>query len=107
MGHGTSHVIDDHHKITEKSVPSGLRADQILVEYFELKTTVSIEVEKTISDYQELFSKEKKTKADKSRLKVLEEQLEKYNYNLAETVKDREVQKQLLKILQDESKKND
>lgn len=103
----TSHVADDQHKITEKPVPSGLRADQILVEYFDLKTTVSIEVEKTISEYQDLSSKKEKSEEDKSHLKMLEEKLEKYDYNLAETVKDRTVQKQLLELLQDEGTTND
>ncbi len=103
----SSHVADDQHKITEKPLPSGLRADQILVEYFDLKTTVSIEVEKTISDYQDLFSKKDKSEHDKSRLKELQEQLEKYNYNLAESVKDREIQKQLLILLKNEGINND
>lgn len=105
----TSHIVDDQYKITEKPVPYGLRADQVLVEYFDLKTTVSIEVEKTISDYQELFSKKDKDKTpgDNARLQELEKKLEKYNYNLAETVKDREIQKQLLEMLQNESTGND
>jgi hypothetical protein len=103
----SSHVSDGQHIITGKPLPSGLRADQILVEYFDLKTTVSMEVEKTISDYQELFSKKDKSEDDESYLKELEEKLEKYNYNLAESVKDRVVQKQLLEILQKKSTEND
>ena len=103
----SSHVADGQHKITEKPLPSGLRADQILVEYFDLKTTVSIEVEKTISDYQDLFSKIDKSDDDKSKLKELQEQLEKYNYNLAESVKDREIQKQLLIMLKNEGINDD
>jgi len=100
----TSHIANDQHKITEKPLPSGLRADQVLVEYFDLKTTVSIEVEKTIKEYQNLSSKEVKTDGDRNRIKVLEEKLEKYDYNLAETVRDRVVQQQLLKLLQDKGK---
>ncbi len=64
-------------------------------------------MEKTISDYQELFSKKNKSDAEESDLKKLEEQLEKYNYNLAESVKDRVVQKQLLEILKKKSIEND
>ena len=105
----TSHIIDDQYKLIEKPVPYGLRADQVLVEYFDLTTTVSIEVEKTISEYQELFSKKDKDKTpdDNTRLKELEAKLEKYSYNLAETVKDREIQKQLLEMLQKEGTGND
>lgn len=104
-----SHVIDDQYKITEKPVPYGLRADQVLVEYFDLKTTVSMEVEKTISSYQELLSKDDKEKTpdDVTHQKELEEKLEKYDYNLAENVRDREIQKQLLEILQKEGAEND
>lgn len=103
----TSHVIDGQYKLTEKPVPSGLRADQVLVEYFDLPTTVSLEVEKTISEYQELFSKKDKISDDNTRLQELEKKLETYNYNLAETVKDREIQKKLLEILQNEGAGND
>ena len=103
----SSHVADNQHKITGKPLPSGLRADQILVEYFDLKTTVNTEVEKTINEYQDLSSKKEKSEEDKSRLKILEVKLKKYNYHLAETVKDRAVQKRLLEMLQNEGANND
>lgn len=98
----TSHVVDEHHKITEKAIPSGLRADQILVEYFDLETTVSIEAEELISKYQDLSAKKNRSEEDGIQLKELEAQLEKYDYNLAENVRDREMQKRLLKILEKE-----
>ena len=84
-----------------------MRADQILVEYFGLNTTVSPKIEDLISKYQKLFSKEGKTSKDKTNLERFGKQLEKYNYNLAESVRDIEMQKKLLKIIEIEKKKDD
>ncbi len=104
----TSHTIEGQHKLIEKQVPFGLRADQVLVEYFDLSSSVSIGVEETINEYSELFHEKVKTPQMKARLKQLEKKLQNYDYNLAETVRDREVQRKLLSILQkEETEDND
>lgn len=95
------------HDALPKPLPSGLRADQVLVEYFGLDTTLSEKVESIIMDYQKLFSKDNKSRSDDEKLIELGERLEEYDFNLAESVKDIEMQKKLLVMLNNEKVKND
>lgn len=95
------------HDVLPRELPSGLRADQILVDYFDLTTTLSENVEDKIKKYQELFSLEKKTPEQKLDLENLGKELEKFDFNLAASVKDREMQKEFFKILEEEKGKND
>ena len=103
----TSFAGRKKHEVIPKDVPAGLRADQILVDYFDLNTTLSEKVEGIIREYQEIFSKDNKSLGDKKRLSELGSQLEDYNYNLAESVQDMEMQKKLFSLLEEEKDKHD
>ena len=103
----TSYIGKEKHDVLPKPLPQGLRADQILVQYFDLSTTLSVKVEELISDYQEIYLKDNKSTDDKNKLKELGRQLEDCDYNLAESVKDRELQKKLLSLLESDEAKSD
>jgi len=99
----TSFTRDSKHEVVPRPLPSGLRADQILVEYFDLNTTLSENVESIVREYQKIFSIEKKSKDEKARLEQLGKKLEQFDYNLAESVKDREMQKRLFTLLENDN----
>lgn len=103
----TSFTGDSKHEVIPKPLPSGLRADQILVEYFDLETTLSEKVENAIREYQDIFSIEKKSTSQKARLEQLGKKLEHYDFNLAESVRDRAMQKRLLEMLENEKGEDD
>ena len=97
-------------KIEKNSVPVGYRADQVLVDYFDLETTVSPEFEKKVNELRRLSLKratEKLGKEEARRLEKLSRELEKNAPLLYEREQDREIElrtekyhKKLIKLLE-------
>ncbi len=76
-------------KIQEKGLPVGLRADQILVDYFELTTTVYETLQKMIDRLRELFGKTKRNPAEEREYKALDLKVREEAPLLAEREDDR------------------
>lgn len=76
-------------RIQEKELPFGLRADQILVDYFELVTTVNVTLQKKIDRLRELFGKAKLKAAETKEYKALDLELRNEAPLLAEREDDR------------------
>jgi len=77
------------YKIQEKELPIGLRADQILVDYFELTTTVYETLQKKIDRLRELFGKTKREPPEEREYKALDLELREEAPFLAEREDDR------------------
>jgi len=75
--------------IQEKGLPVGLRADQILVDYFELTTTVNETLQKKIDRLRELFGKTKRNPEEEREYKALDLKLRDEAPLLAEREDDR------------------
>jgi hypothetical protein len=80
---------DNGCQIQEKELPVGLRADQILVDYFELTTTVNVTLQKKIDRLRELFGKAKLEAAETKEYVALDLELRKEAPLLAEREDDR------------------
>lgn len=76
-------------KLIKKGIPRGLRTDQILVDYFELPTTINITSEKKINRLRELFLKESLDTAEQEEMDRLDKELSKEAPLLAEREDDR------------------
>lgn len=81
------------------NVPRGLRTDQVLVDYFDLPTTLNISVERKLNDLKKLYSEEHR---NDDKIASLLSELESYNYELAENARDRDLQKRVLDFLSNE-----
>ena len=87
--------------VIPREIPRGLRTDQILLDYFELPTTLNVttaNVVKEVRALQEMSSK-KRTSAQTRKLKLLQKQLGRMDFSLAESAKDREFQRKALAFL--------
>ncbi len=77
-------------KIEMKDLPAGLRADQILVDYFELPTTINVTLQKKVDRLRQLFAKGSLDDAEKVEYQKLDEELQKDAPLLAERESDRQ-----------------
>jgi chromosome segregation ATPase len=84
-----------------RDIPRGLRADQILVDYFELGTTLNLATEKKVKQLEKLMSKPKgqRSSRQKAELESLLQEIQELNFTLAESSRDREFQKSALEFL--------
>lgn len=97
-------------KIIKKNVPIGYRADQVLVDYFGLSTTISPSIEQKFKRLRELSFKEKNknlSTVEKQEKRALDKELRSRSPGLYEKEEDREIAKEssdrikiLLKLLE-------
>lgn len=92
---------EDAVTVHPREIPRGLRADQILLDYFELETTLNLATEKKVKQLEELMSKPKAQRSprERSRLASLLQEMRELNFTLAESFRDREFQKSALEFL--------
>ena len=81
--------ITDSVKAESVILERGLRADQILVDYFELPTTITIKLQKKVERLRELFLMKRLRSDEKKELDKLDKELKKYAPLLAEREEDR------------------
>lgn len=82
----------DSGRIQEKKLPVGLRADQILVDYFELTTTLNVVLQKKIDRLRALFAKATLNGAEKKEYEALDLELRAEAPLLAEREDDRRME---------------
>lgn len=89
-----------------RDVPRGLRADQIFLDYFELGTTLNLATQEKLNQLEALLSipAAQRSSQEKSRITRLLQEIEKYDFGLAESLNDRDFQKTALKYLEDKQK---
>jgi len=78
-------------EIENKPVPYGLTADQILIDYFELPTTLNVELENDYKRLRELLLNEDRKKTEEEEFQTLKNKIAKIAPGLGETVKEREM----------------
>jgi ABC-type dipeptide/oligopeptide/nickel transport system ATPase subunit len=93
--------------VNPRSIPRGLRTDQILLDYFELETTLNLSTEEKLERLQGLMSipEARRTSTEKRQITNLLKEIEEYDFGLAESVRDREFQKSALAFLSKQGKK--
>ena len=86
--------VDDEGKvdIEKNGIPHGLRADQVLVDYFELSTTLSVSLEE---DYKKLHSLFLAEKQNGKEFKYLKNKIKKSAPVLGESIEEREMMTRL------------
>ena len=77
--------------IQEKGLPIGLSADQILIDYFELSTTLNVTLEDDYKRLRELLLNENRNKAEDKEFQALKNKIVKIAPGLGETIKEREM----------------
>ncbi len=87
--------------LDEYEIPRGLRYDQILIDYFRLKSTINIKLQEKVDSLRELFMKEILEPEDEDKLKLLDEELKKYAPLLAEREEDRIAEKETRKLTEE------
>ncbi len=90
---------DEKPCIKEMPVPHGLRADQILVDYFDLETTLPISLQAKVNKYRTLVMKEidgKLSPQDKKEYVRLELELRRSAPLVAEREDDRKIELQMM-----------
>lgn len=87
--------------LEEYEIPRGLRYDQILIDYFRLRSTINIKLQKKVDTLRDLFMKKDLEDDEREELKVLDEELKKEAPLLAEGVKDRISEKETRKITEE------
>jgi hypothetical protein len=78
-----------HCAIEMKQKPVGLRADQVLVDYFEMPTTITMGLQVRVERLRELFAKETLSETEAAELKELDRSLRVDAPLLAESEDDR------------------
>lgn len=96
----STHIEEGQYKISEKPLPTGLRADQILVDYFDLPTTLNITLQNKVDSLRELMMKPKLSIADKKKFDQLDEELKKEAPLLAEREEDRRSELEAKKLIE-------
>ncbi|GAB5501014.1 MAG: hypothetical protein PsegKO_33250 [Pseudohongiellaceae bacterium] len=89
--------------LVPKNTPKGLRADQILVDYFELSSTLNVTLETIVDEYRTLTAIEfdrKLTSKEKKRLGEVIRLIEKESIAVSEREDDRRIERELLKEIQ-------
>jgi energy-coupling factor transporter ATP-binding protein EcfA2 len=92
--------------LEQKEVPHGLRANQILLDYFDLETTLSISAANEVKRIEELLNitHAQRSLAQKRELARLLKIIEKYNFSLAESYRDRGFQQEAFALLRRDAK---
>lgn len=107
-GYKVFSVYRDNAGVTleKKEVPHGLRANQVLLDYFDLETTLSISAANEVKRIEELLNipAAQLLPAQKREIVRLLKKIEKYNFSLAESYRDREFQKQAFELLRQDVK---
>lgn len=87
--------------ILPRDVPRGLRADQILLDYFELETTLNLAAQEKVEQLEALLSipAARRSAQVKRQIAKTLRQIEKYDFGLAESERDREFQRTALRFL--------
>lgn len=78
-------------RVEPKPVPYGLTADQILVDYFELPTTLNVTLEDDYKRLRELLLNERRNNTEEKEFRVLRSKIAKIAPGLGETIKEREM----------------
>jgi len=78
-------------RIEEKRVPYGLTADQILIDYFELPTTLNITLENDYKRLRELLLNENRNVSDEEEFQTLKSKITEIAPVLGETIREREM----------------
>lgn len=78
-------------RIEDKPVPSGLTADQILIDYFELSTTLNVTLENDYTRLRELLLNENRSSVEDDEFQALKYRIENIAPVLGETIKEREM----------------
>lgn len=93
--------------VVPRGTPRGLRADQILLDYFELGSTLNVSTQEKIELLERLMSKAKAQRSlqEKRQIAKILKEIEGYDFGLAESMRDREFQKDALKFLSKGRKK--
>jgi len=88
-------------------IPYGLRADQIMIEYFQLDTTLNLSAEHNLARVRELVNLPEKDRSSEENNEIasLLKEIEKYSFSLAESLRDREIQKEALDYLKERKNK--
>jgi predicted ATPase len=81
----------------ERPIPRGLTADQILVDYFNLPTTVNVSLEEDYKRLRVLLLKEVRTKSEEKEFQKIKDRLKAIAPTLGETIEEREMLSQLRK----------
>ncbi len=87
--------------LQEREIPLGLRYDQVLVDYFELPTTINIKLQKKVERIRELFLKKELGSEDKIELDRLDKELKDYAPLLAEREEDRIAENETRKLTEE------
>jgi len=92
---------NDNVTVYPREIPRGLRADQILLDYFELKTTLNLSTEEKLAELERLMSipEKKRSTTEKGKITQLLKEIEGYDFSLAESLHDRKFQKQAIEFL--------
>ena len=85
--------------IESVSTPQGLFAHQVLLDYFGLPTTLSVSLGEIYEKVNELFLKEKRTEKEEKEYKRLKKEINKISPTLGESVKERDENKTLIRVL--------
>ena len=87
--------------IERMEIPQGLRSDQILVDYFELPTTLNVSTEQYLDELRKLMSipREQRTRKENARISRLLSIVRKFDFSLAENESDRQFQLRALSVL--------
>lgn len=95
----SSHIEEGRYKITKRPLPTGLRADQILVDYFDLPTTINIKLQEKVERLRDLFMRVEALNPDeKTEMEQLSTNLKKQAPLLAEREEDRELEKESMRM---------
>jgi predicted ATPase len=82
---------DDDVQIEERPIPRGLTADQILIDYFDLPTTINVSLESQYKRLRALLLKSKRSKAEEREFQRLKISLRAMAPTLGETIEEREM----------------
>lgn len=93
--------------VQPRKIPRGLRTDQILLDYFELETTLNLSTEEKLEQLQILMSipEAQRSSAKRRQITNLLKEIEEYDFGLSESMRDREFQKNALAFLSKQEKK--
>lgn len=98
---------DDNVTVHPREIPRGLRADQILLDYFELGTTLSLSTEEKLVELESLMNipKTERLTIQEGKITQLLKEIEGYDFSLAESLRDRKFQKEAFEFLRGQEKK--
>jgi energy-coupling factor transporter ATP-binding protein EcfA2 len=87
--------------LDRREVPRGLRSDQILLDYFELPTTLNVSTEEELEELHRLTSVpvRRRSAEQKQKIRRLLNKIREYDFSLAEKESDRESQREFATYL--------